>query len=185
MLITLFFLIGVFLLKAFSPDQLALVWETFGTPRFFLNLITHMFSHANWAHLMGNYMFVFPYALYLEHKIGQRKFLYAWIACGLTAVGLQALASHTGGVIGSSGAAFGIASAALWMANENQFIKYVCRIVAGYHLLTQALLTYLALTNPLFALFSGVAFAAHLGGILCGIFLATVELRRRRRSASQ
>jgi uncharacterized protein len=189
MVVALFFLIGVFLLKAFSPDQLALVWATAGSPRFFLNLITHMFAHANWGHLMGNYMFVLPYALYLEFKVGWKAFVKIWLACGFGALALYALTLALGefhsGVIGSSGAAFGICTAALWLVDFNRFAKYFCRIVISYHLFMQGFLAYLALTNPLFAFFSGIAYAAHLGGALAGILAAVLVRRSLKRQLSK
>lgn len=189
MVVALFFLIGVFLLQAFSPDQLALVWATWGSPRFVVNLLTHMFAHANWGHLMGNYMFVFPYALYLEYKVGAKKFVAIWLACGFAALGFHALTllfgGIHGGVIGSSGAAFGICGAALWMVDFNRFAKYFCRTILAYHIFIQGYLAYLSITNIFFAFFTGVAFAAHLGGVLCGVLAGALALRSLRRPSSK
>lgn len=185
MIVALFFLIGAFLLTAFDPNVLALSWASFPHPVFFLNVITHMFAHANWAHLMGNYMYVLPYALYLEYRIGQARFVRFWLLCGLSALALQASTLFfmgSNGVIGSSGAAFGIVAAALCMVDYSSFTKWFCRTVVAYHVFNQAFLAYLMVASPFFRFFSNVAFAAHLGGVLCGIALAALELRRERRS---
>lgn len=188
MLVALFFIVGVLLLQLFDPNVLALTWASFPHPQFFLNIVTHMFAHANWAHLMGNYIYVLPYALYLEQRVGKKKFAGFWLLCGLSALAAQAstlFVMDSSGVIGSSGAAFGIVGAALWLVDFSPFAKWFCRIVVAYHAFNQAFLAYLMLTSPLFRFFSNVAFAAHFGGLLCGVILAALVLRRERQQTSK
>lgn len=188
MAISVFFVISMLLLYLFNPGELAIVWNSFGSWRFIANLLTHMFGHADFRHLMGNYVFVFPYALYLETKIGWRSFCKWWLFTGFSALALNIVVMLLGqpqmGVIGSSGAAFGIVAAGLWMVNEHRWAKYVCRALVFYFIYKQGLNAFDAFVMPSF--FGGIAYAAHLGGILGGIYLAQRQLRLlSKQSASQ
>lgn len=189
MVVSLFFLLGVVFLTFIPTGSLALVWSTVGSLQFVLNLLTHMFAHANWGHLLGNYMFVFPYALYVEYRVGWKKFCGWWLFAGFTALALDMLVVILGqqqyGVIGSSGAAFGITAAALWLVKENKWAALACRALALYFICDQAWDAWNAFANP-FGWYGGVAYAAHLGGILGGIYLAQRQRSlEARQSASQ
>lgn len=194
MVICTFFLIGVLLLIGIDPGFLALAWHDPNIFHFCLTIITHMFAHANLRHLLRNYTFVAPYAFYLEHKIGPRKVVDAWLICGLTALVFDGytllLGSPQDGVIGSSGAACGLFAMGSWIATDNRWLKWAARSFLLYFLYEQAYFTYLSLTNPMFAKIP-VGFAAHVGGLVSGIYLAwrwnrsnPKPLRRQSRSSS-
>ena len=52
-----------------------------------VGLLFHAVSHGSWDHLLGNYVFGMPYMLYLEHKLGTRRFLSFYAICALTSLG--------------------------------------------------------------------------------------------------
>lgn len=179
-------MVGVAFLLLIDPGQLALVWETFGSFQFILNMLTHMFAHGNWEHLLGNYIFVFPYALYVEHRVGAKSFCKWWLFAGFCALvadaAVVALGQAQRGIIGSSGACFGIVIAALFLVKEHKWARLACQAVAIYLLAEQANDAW----NSFFGLGrifgGGIAYIAHFGGGLGGLYLA---LKQRRLEARQ
>lgn len=187
MVVSIFFLLGLALLKIGEVYDLALVWSTIGSWHFVGNLLLHMFSHANLAHLMGNFIFVFPYALYVEYRVGAKAFVGWWIFAGFCAIAADLCVIIAGqeqsGIIGSSGAAFGIVAAALWLVRENKWARLACRFLVLWFLAEQGLNAWSAFAYPwLFR----VAYIAHFGGILGGLYLAQRQIGlEARRSAAQ
>ena len=60
----------------------------------YLTLITAMFLHGGWMHLIGNMLFLYVFGDNIEARIGNTKFLLfylaGWIAAGLIHVGFNA-----------------------------------------------------------------------------------------------
>lgn len=63
-------------------------------------VVTHMFMHANLAHIFFNMFALWMFGSVLEHSIGQKRFLFLYFSAGLGAVLLQLLFTyynyHTG-----------------------------------------------------------------------------------------
>jgi len=79
-------------------------------------LVTSMFMHANWLHLLGNMLFLYIFGDNVEDIFGHVGYLVFYILCGLTAafshimsiyLGLTYPADFTVGVVGASGAISG------------------------------------------------------------------------------
>ena len=140
----------------------------------FVRLVSHMVSHANWPHLLGNFIYGLPYMLYAEYRLkDHRKFLKLFFYTGLAALVGQRLIDiwsvfPAQAVIGSSGAVFGIVAFALAIANENKWVRILSFSTLAFHIYNQGMLTWLSLKG----LTWGVAFGAHLCGILAGILFA-------------
>lgn len=176
------FIVGVFSLLFFDPIQTAyfhnepsIVWKL-------VNLVTHMVSHGNWAHLTGNFIFGAPFMIYLEHRLKCTKtFVRLFFALGLGALGTQILVNQIAAfpsmaLIGSSGAIFGLVAAALCMYDGPKLLKLAARALVTYHAVTQLQMTLFSLLIPL-----GVAYGAHFGGIVFGILFTYLHHRRHRR----
>ena len=187
MISILFFLISTLLLLTVPIDLVAIHWEDAGSWLYLLNILTHMFGHAGWSHLLGNYMFLFPYGLYLEEKKGQKRFLSLWFISGLSSLLLQRLMTleeSFGGLIGASGAISGVMAGACLSLNENRWYR-----AAGFALLSYRL--YREVMNATLG-FGFIAYWGHVGGILGGIACVSVwalqDYRQRKlsqKSASQ
>jgi membrane associated rhomboid family serine protease len=113
---------------------------------------------------MGNYMFMIPYALFLEHKLGRLKFTLFYFACGILAAASQVLGDAPGGMIGSSGAAFGVFAGACAMFDRT----FVERCLA-FLLLGLAVMQQFEMATSDFG--ASVAYWAHFGGALGGLAL--------------
>lgn len=131
-----------------------------------IELITYSFSHVSWMHFFGNFIFMGPFALYLEHKIGDIKFFKYYFITGIGG-GLLFLFDPTGvapsGLIGSSGACFGIVTAALLAVDEHKSLKYLALMLLVFFFLTE-------LVGGIQG-FSPIAHFCHLGGILTALLL--------------
>ncbi len=51
----------------------------------FLSVLTAMFLHGGWAHLLGNMLFLYVFGNNVEDRFGRLKFLLFYLGCGYAA----------------------------------------------------------------------------------------------------
>jgi membrane associated rhomboid family serine protease len=77
-----------------------------------LALLTSMFLHAGWLHLLGNVLYLWIYGDNVEHRLGPLRYLIAYLVTGaLAALGYSALLPAGAGsipMVGASGAISGV-----------------------------------------------------------------------------
>lgn len=147
-----------------------LAFSAMSFPLCIFQTITHMFAHAGWGHLIGNFMFGLPFMVYLEHKIGHDKLLDVFVVSGLGSLFLHCILMGAGnGLIGSSGALSGVASCAVLMFGKTLVERRSAMIFAAFLFIHQ--FSYIVGAG-----IPEVAFWGHVGGLLTGAFLA-MELR--------
>ena len=66
--------------------------ENFG----FWQILTHMFMHGSFSHILFNMFALYMFGSLLEQYLGQSKFLFIYFSAGLGAAGLQILFSYIG-----------------------------------------------------------------------------------------
>jgi membrane associated rhomboid family serine protease len=147
----------------------------------FQNMLSSMFLHAGWAHILGNMYFLYVFGDNVEERLGKVNYLIAYILSGLGACYLQySVNPHSVfPLIGASGAISGICALYMmmfpWQKMRWQFFFIIFPIfsiparaflVVGIWVLEQ----YLMAINSDPAM-GGVAFWAHVGGFLTGIIL--------------
>jgi len=171
------FLLGVISLLCFDPSVTAYIYGETSLKWKFVTLFTHIVSHGNWSHLIGNFIFGGPYLLYLEHKLkSTKKFVRLFFVFGFAAFAFQYIVSQFSmfpglGLIGSSGAIFGVIGYSLNLRKKSKVINLLSKSLLCFFIITQAMSAHQSLYWP-----DGVAYAAHLGGLLAGVALS---LRRR------
>lgn len=139
-----------------------------------LQLLTHMLSHANWDHLIGNFCFGLPFMAFLERRMGSKRFLAHYMLCGAGSLGVFLLMSSPGaGIVGSSGAIMGAAIGACLAFGDNK-----AEHVAGVAMALCLLLPQLAMA-PLQDII-GVAVWGHVGGALTAMLLAARAMQQPR-----
>lgn len=164
---TVFILMAISVALLFVPVEFtALLTAEFGTLKFLINIVTHQLAHGGFGHFIGNYMFMVPYAVFLESRLGRNRFLALYFLTGLFAALTQIAGAGSGGLIGSSGAAYGIFAAACTVFNKTKWHRLVAFSILGFALVNQFLLA----TAPMAGLY-GVAFWAHFGGGVSGLAL--------------
>lgn len=157
----------------FQCIQLSDLMQLRTSPRFLYTIIVHMFSHASWSHLWGNFMLGLPCMCYMEHRLSS-KMLSFYVIMGLGALATALLMPIGGGsLVGSSGAIFGCLAASCMLFPNRRL---------GMLILFLWLLPELAgLSISLMG--SNVSHAAHLGGALTAIlYCHIVGMNDRRRS---
>src|ERR1700691_240356 len=79
------------------------------------SLVTSMFLHGGWLHILGNMLFLWVFGRNIEDLIGGTRFLILYLSCGIVAAIVQIISnpfSHLP-TIGASGAIAGIMGAFL------------------------------------------------------------------------
>jgi membrane associated rhomboid family serine protease len=150
----------------------------FGYP--YVTLITSMFLHAGWAHLLGNMLFLWVFGQNVEDAFGHVYYLLFYLVCGVVAGLTQLMVSPESTVpsLGASGAISGVLGAYLVLFP----LAHVRSLVwIGWVVLLPSIPAYLLL-GGWFALqllsslasqgasaeTSGVAYSAHVGGFVVG-----------------
>lgn len=85
--------VGMFLGKSFLPDEY-LSLHYFGAKDFYIfQLVTYMFVHGSFMHLLGNMFGLYMFGSLLERIWGAQRFLFFYFFCGIGAgllyVGIQ------------------------------------------------------------------------------------------------
>ena len=155
------------------------------------SLLTSMFLHGSWLHLLGNMLFLYIFGDNVEDRLGHVRYLLFYLLCGCAAGGAQAL-SAPGSVVpmvGASGAIAGVSGAYFLFFPGARvvtlvpifFFLQVIEVPAVVFLLIwflgQLALGVAALGSH--ANVGGVAFWAHVGGFVAGMVLGPT-LRERR-----
>lgn len=149
-------------------------------------LITSMFMHAGWAHLLGNMLYLWIFGDNLENRLGHSRYLIFYLLCGLIAslshVFATAAMSPENMLIpslGASGAISGVLGGYLLLFPKQQVrvmmgrgITQVPAFVAlGVWIVFQVISSIGMLGGEEQAGGGGVAYAAHIGGFVAGLLL--------------
>ncbi|MBI5037046.1 rhomboid family intramembrane serine protease [Candidatus Micrarchaeota archaeon] len=143
-------------------------------------LVTSMFLHVGFAHLFFNGFALYMFGPYLEQIVGSKKFLGLYFASGLVG-GLAYAATYFLRIVpdipalGASGAIFGVLGAIAVLRPNMQilmmgFIPMSMRQAALFWVVLEFIGT--------FNIASGIASAAHLGGLVFGFLAAKFYLVR-------
>jgi membrane associated rhomboid family serine protease len=83
----------------------------------YLSILTAMFLHAGWGHLLGNMLFLWIFGNNIEDRLGHLQFLVFYLVCGATATLAFAVpnADNPATLVGASGAIAGVLGAYLVM----------------------------------------------------------------------
>jgi len=151
-------------------------------------LITSMFLHGGWTHLLGNMVFLFVFGDNIEDAMGHVSYLLFYLLTGIVAGLTQIVLSPSSTIplIGASGAIAGVLGAYIVLhphANVRVFVWILIFVrlvnVPAWILLGLwfAMQVFSGLATPADAE-AGVAFWAHVGGFIAGILLILVMRRR-------
>jgi membrane associated rhomboid family serine protease len=142
---------------------------------FVWQLLTFQFMHAGWMHIIFNSLAIYFFGRPVETALGRRHFLTLYLASGVIGGLVQMLfafliPSFDGAVVGASAGAYGLVAAFAilhWQERFTLFIYFFPVSMTGKILLVVSLaLAFVGMLIPN----SGIANAAHLGGILTGGF---------------
>lgn len=168
-------------------------------------LITSMFLHGGWLHIIGNMLFLFVFGDNVEDAMGHARFLIFYLLCGLAAGGAQVLIDPSSQIplVGASGAISGVLGAYIVLFPHGRirtliFLGYFVTVMLipawvqiGVWILLQVFNGFLSLGVQTEET-GGVAFWAHVGGFVAGaalVFLfkdqSSVDRQRAARSGGR
>ena len=136
-------------------------------------LVTHMFAHGGFFHILFNMYALWIFGSVLERTWGPKRFLIFYFICGLAAGITEMFLVPIGFAVGASGAVMGLLAGFAYTFPNVQFYilpipfpikaKYLAALYAAF---------------DLFGQFSGyggnVAHFAHLGGLVMGFILVMI-----------
>lgn len=142
-------------------------------------LVTSMFLHGGWFHLIGNIWFLWVFGNNVEDAMGHTRFAFFYVLCGVAAAVAQVVVDPASPVpmVGASGAISGVMGAYAILYPRVRIHTLVVLVVLffrvavpawvvlGYWFLLQLLSTGMG------GEVGGVAFWAHIGGFLAGALL--------------
>jgi membrane associated rhomboid family serine protease len=146
-------------------------------------LLTSMFLHGGWAHIIGNMLFLWVFGDNVEDAFGHGWYLVFYLLTGLAASAAHIMLNPGSQIpsVGASGAISGVLGAYLIFFGGNAIrvlIGWFLTVVPAWMMIglwavQQFVATYgsLAATEQTTG---GVAYAAHAGGFLAGLIVAVV-----------
>lgn len=152
-------------------------------------LLTHMFLHASWLHLMGNALFLWIFGPRVEGRLGRLRFLAFYLLGGLAAAAGHVLADPASDapMIGASGAISAVLGgyvvlfprariqSLVFLVFFYELIAVPSVVVLGFWFALQLIDGFASLGLTAEAS-GGIAFWAHVGGFVAGLVM-TLPLR--------
>jgi membrane associated rhomboid family serine protease len=154
------------------------------------HVLTSMFLHGSWMHLLGNMWFLWLFGNNIEDSMTHSRFVLFYTTCGVAAALLQVISrpASIAPIVGASGAISGVMGAYLVLYPHARVFTFV---PLGFFITTIALPAWVMLLYwAIIQLASGlgdvistapgagsVAFWAHIGGFLTGTLLVKLFQR--------
>jgi len=155
-----------------------------------MTLLTAMFMHGGWLHVIGNMWYLWIFVYNFEDKLGHFKFILFYLASGIIASFAHILTNPNSTIpmIGASGAIAGVLGAYLIKFPKSRiltliFIVWFIRIVKIPAIYVLGFWFIIQLINGLPSIgleVGGVAWLAHIGGFVAGMGLFKVFSLMRR-----
>ena len=155
-----------------------------------ITILTAMFLHAGWLHILGNMIFFWAFGPAIEDAMGRGRFLLFYLSGGVVAMVAQILADPSSRIpnLGASGAIAAVMGAFLVTYPRDRirtiliiliFVRITfipASILIGFWFLIQ--LFHVGLVAEVQT--GGVAYVAHVGGFLFGVVTARLWQSPRR-----
>ncbi len=160
-------------------------------------VVTSMFIHGGWLHLIGNMLFLWVFGDNVEDAMGHGRYLVFYLLAGLAATTLQVFIDQESLIpmVGASGAIAGVLGAYLvlypratvsvvipWLWFFGAFPVPAAFLIVFWFLLQ--LLSGFASLGAASGVTEGIAFWAHVGGFVAGVVLVWVFRRQKPRRRS-
>lgn len=150
----------------------------------FFPLITSLFLHGGWVHLLGNMLYLWVFGDNVEDKLGRGRYIVFYLMCGLSASLLHVYVDPTSALptVGASGAISGVLGAYLLLFPKARVVT----LIPIFFFIQIAELPALAVLGLWFVMqffngiaslgmnsagMGGVAWWAHIGGFAAGCVL--------------
>jgi membrane associated rhomboid family serine protease len=184
----------VFLRELLGGDAFVTRWSVIpadiAAGHHWITILTAMFMHASWSHIIGNMVFLWAFGPEVEDLMGPRRYVGFYLLGGLAATLAQVAAGPGSTVpnLGASGAIAAVMGAFLVTYPRDRIrsvlvifvfvrVTYIpAALLIGVWVLTQFLSLGAVAQEPT----DGVAYAAHVGGFIFGAVTARLFESQRR-----
>ncbi|MBN1920990.1 MAG: rhomboid family intramembrane serine protease [Anaerolineae bacterium] len=194
--------IGVFIIELFAGPRVEELIMTYGVvplrivtewqnPQVLMTLLTGMYMHAGWAHLIGNLVYLGVFGNNVEDRMGHGRFFIFYTLSGLVAWAVEIVAAPQSTIpgIGASGAIAGVLGAYLLLFPRARvevlvplplifttFALPATLVLGGWFLIQffNGLMTLNVVTQT-----GGVAWWAHIGGFVAGMLFLLLFRQKR------
>jgi len=146
-------------------------------------VLTSMFMHGGWGHLIGNMWFLWVFGNNVEDSMGHLRFLVFYLLTGVAATAVHVLTGPESAIptVGASGAISGVMGAYMVLYPRVRILTLVffylvylpAWLMLGYWFLIQFL------SGSASGGGVGIAFWAHVGGFAAGVILVKAFERQR------
>ncbi len=147
----------------------------------YLTMITSMFMHGSWGHLLGNMLYLYIFGDNLENRMGHMRYFIFYLLCGVIAslshvfstflVPGQELVPS----LGASGAISGVLGGNLLLFPRRRvktlFLWFIIDVPLLLALGLWIAFQFVSGLGMLGGANDGVAYAAHIGGFVAGLLL--------------
>jgi membrane associated rhomboid family serine protease len=148
-------------------------------------ILTSMFIHGGWAHLIGNMLYLFIFGDNVEDAMGHARYLLFYLLCGTGAAWAHVFSGPGSAVptVGASGAIAGVLGAYLVLYPRAgvltliplgfffRIVRVPAVVVLGFWIVLQVVLGLASLPSAQGG-HGGTAWFAHIGGFAAGLLLA-------------
>ena len=188
--------VAVWLYQAYLPgyafDEFAQHWGIVPDNFRLITLVTSMFLHGGWLHIIGNMLFLWVFGRNVEDLVGGWRYFILYMAGGLAAGALQYMINYYSPVpiIGASGAIAGVMGAYLIKFPRSRISTlFLLGFVFSLEVPAALLLLFWFALNFFEGIGSlatanytggGTAFFAHVGGFIAGLLLIRLFPDQRR-----
>jgi membrane associated rhomboid family serine protease len=159
------------------------------------HLVTSMFLHGSWMHLLGNMWFLWLFGNNVEDSMGRLRFVAFYLLSGLAAALGQIITNPSSAIpmVGASGAISGVMGGYLLLYPHVRVFTFIpigffftsvalpAWVMLGYWFLIQFVSGLVAFAGE----GGGVAFWAHVGGFVAGVVLVKLFARSEAVAAHQ
>lgn len=177
----------VFVLELSGGEEFVNAWSVIPADivagRHWITILTAMFMHGGWLHIIGNMVFLWAFGPEIEDAMGPLRYLAFYLLGGLVATGAQIAMSASSAVpnLGASGAIASVMGAFIVTFPRDRiktllFIGFFVMVTVipaalliGFWILTQLFSQVGSVAN---VQSGGVAYMAHIGGFFFGAITA-------------
>jgi membrane associated rhomboid family serine protease len=187
--VTIFIIVAnafVFVLELMNGESFVTQWSAIPAQitsgHHWITILTAMFMHGSWSHIIGNMIFLWAFAPEIEDAMGRGRYLVFYLLGGMVAMLAQVAADPHSTVpnLGASGAIAAVMGAFLVTYPQDKIKSVLFIFVFGrITFIPAALLIGLWFVSQLFhagavahSQTGGVAYLAHVGGFIFGAVTA-------------
>ena len=182
---------GVFYLEMIQGDAFVMRWSAVANDithgRHLETIVTSMFLHGGWMHIIGNMVFLWAFAPPMEGAMGSFRFVIFYLLGGAVAMAAQMYGDPNSTVpsLGASGAVAAVMGAflvtyprdqirTLILAPTARIVSIPAIVLIGLWIVTQVISVTTETTQ---ANAGGIAYLAHIGGAVFGVVTGRLFLR--------